>query len=132
MRSTILASLSLALLFPTTVHAQVPGTSPITRTELHRHALGAGNREAIQVRIDFAVGASFPRHSHPGEEVIYVLSGSLRYDVEGQPSVTLSAGDVLFIPAGAVHAAANTGSDPGAELATYIVDPGKPLVKLAD
>ena len=45
--------------------------------------------------------------------------------------MTLSAGDVLFIPAGTIHAARNVGSDNGAELATYIVEKGKPLVVLA-
>ena len=42
--------------------------------------------------------------------------------------MTLKAGDVLFIPAGTVHAAKNVGSGNGAELATYIVEKGKPLV----
>jgi len=64
------------------------------------------------------------------EEIIYVLEGSLQYDVEGRPPVTLKAGDVLFIPAGTVHAAANVGNDKGAELATFVVVKGKPLVML--
>jgi quercetin dioxygenase-like cupin family protein len=73
---------------------------------------------------------AFPKHSHPGEEIIYVLEGSLEYEVEGKPPVTLKAGDVLFIPAGTVHSARNVGSGLGSELATYIVEKGKPLVAL--
>jgi quercetin dioxygenase-like cupin family protein len=42
--------------------------------------------------------------------------------------VTLKPGDVLFIPAGAVHSARNVGNTKGAELATYIVEKGKPLL----
>jgi quercetin dioxygenase-like cupin family protein len=75
---------------------------------------------------------AFPKHSHPGEEIVYVLEGSLEYEVEGKPPVTLMAGDVLFVPAGAVHSAKNVGSGNGAELATYIVEKGKPLVVLAE
>jgi hypothetical protein len=48
--------------------------------------------------------------------------------VEGRPPVTLKAGDVLFIPAGAVHSARNVGTGRAAELATYIFEKGKPLL----
>jgi quercetin dioxygenase-like cupin family protein len=82
------------------------------------------------VRVDFGPGAAFGRYRHPGEEIAYVIEGSLEYEVEGRPTVTLRAGDVLFIPGGTIHAARNVGSDNGAELATYVVDKGKPLVEM--
>ena len=107
--------------------AQQPG---IKRTDLQRHDLSAPGREVIQVRVDFAPGAAFGRHRHPGEEIIYVIEGSLEYEVEGKPPVTLKAGDVLFIPAGTIHAAKNVGSVNAAELATYVVEKGKPLLEL--
>jgi len=110
--------------------AQTQRPAGVTRTELQRHNLSVAGREAIQARIDFEPGSKFPKHKHPGEEIIYVLEGSLQYDVEGRPPVTLKAGDVLFIPAGTVHAAANVGNDKGAELATFVVVKGKPLVML--
>jgi quercetin dioxygenase-like cupin family protein len=44
--------------------------------------------------------------------------------------VTLKVGEVLFIPAGTIHAAKNVGSVNAAELATYFVEKGKPLVAL--
>lgn len=103
----------------------------IKRTELQRYDLSIRGRETIQVRIDFAAGAAFGRHSHPGEEVIYVLEGLFEYEVEGKPPVTLKAGDVLFIPAGTIHAAKNVGTTNAAELATYIIEKGKQLVVLA-
>lgn len=102
----------------------------IKRTELQRHDLGVPGRESIQVRIDFEPGTAFGKHSHPGEEVIYVLEGLFEYEVEGKSPVTLKAGDVLFIPAGTVHAAKNVGTTNAAELATYIVEKGKQLVVL--
>jgi quercetin dioxygenase-like cupin family protein len=110
------------------VHAQ--DMTGIKRTDLQRHDLSAPGREAIQVRVDFDPGAAFGKHTHPGEEIIYVIEGTLEYEVEGKPPVKLKAGDVLFIPAGTVHAAKNVGSSNGAELATYIVEKGKPLLTL--
>ena len=87
-------------------------------------------REAIQVRVDFAPGAAFGKHTHPGEEIIYVLEGSLEYEIEGKPPVTLKAGDVFFVPAGTIHAARNVGTRNAAELATYVVEKGKPVLTL--
>lgn len=107
--------------------AQQPG---VRRTELQRHDLGVPGREVIQVRVELDPGVAFGKHTHPGEEIVYVLEGSLEYQVEGRPPVTLEAGDVLFIPAGTIHAAKNVGTVNGAELATYIVEKGKPLVTL--
>jgi len=103
----------------------------ITRTDLQREDLATPGREAIQVLVEFAPGASFPEHSHPGEELVYVTEGSLEYAIVDRTPVTLEAGEVLFIPAGAVHAVRNVGSVKSAELATYIVEKGKPPLVLA-
>ena len=105
--------------------AQQPG---VKRTDLQRHDLSVPGREVVQARVELDPGVSFPKHWHPGEEIIYVLEGSLEYQVEGKPPVTLKAGDVFFVPAGTIHSAKNVGSGPGAELATYVVEKGKPLV----
>ena len=102
----------------------------ITRTDALRHDLGVPGREVIQVRVDFNPGVAFGKHSHPGAEVAYVLEGTLEYQLEGQPPATLKAGEALFIPAGTIHAAKNVGTGNAAELATYIVEKGKPLVVL--
>jgi quercetin dioxygenase-like cupin family protein len=102
----------------------------VARTPLQQHDLGIPGREMVQVRVDLAPGVTFPPHSHPGEEIVYVIEGVLEYRLEGKPPVTLKAGDVLFIPAGAVHGVTNVGSGNAAELATYIVEKGKPLVVL--
>ena len=59
-----------------------------------------------------------------------MLEGQLEYQIEDKPPVTLKAGDVLFIPAGTVHSARNPGNVKGSELATYIVEKGKPLLTL--
>jgi quercetin dioxygenase-like cupin family protein len=102
----------------------------VTRTNLQRHDLSVPGREVIQVRVDIARGVVFPRHNHPGEEIVYAIEGSLEYRLDGKPPVTLKPGQVLFIPAGAVHAVKNVGGGNGAELATYLVEKGKPLLVL--
>jgi quercetin dioxygenase-like cupin family protein len=107
--------------------AQQTGTK---RTDLQRHDLSAPGREVIQTIVELEPGTTAPRHTHPGEEIIYVLEGTWEYTVEGKPPVTLKAGEVLFIPAETIHSARNVGTDRGKELATYIVEKGKPLVTL--
>ena len=105
--------------------AQGPG---ITRTDLQRHDLSIPGREVVQVRVDFAPGVVAPAHSHPGEEIVYAIEGVMEYRLKGRAPVTLKAGEVLFIPAGMVHEVKNVGSGNAAELATYVVEKGKPLV----
>jgi quercetin dioxygenase-like cupin family protein len=128
----IIATVSLMILgsaLATNVaRAQLPGTK---RTDLQRHDLSLPGREVIQVRVDIDSGVVAARHKHPGEEIVNVLEGSLEYRVEGKPPVTLNAGDVLFIPAGAIHEVKNVGRGTASELATYIVEKGKPLITLA-
>jgi quercetin dioxygenase-like cupin family protein len=104
----------------------------LKRTNLMRNDLSAPGREVVQVRVDFPPGLVAAKHSHPGEELVYVIEGVFEYQLEGEPAVTLKAGDVLFIPAGKIHSVKNVGSGNGAELATYIVEKGKPLVVLAE
>ena len=113
-----------------TARATVTPQSGIKRTNLQRHDLGSTGREVIQVRVELAPGVSFGRHTHPGEEIIYMLEGVLEYEVEGRPPISLKTGEVLFIPAGTIHAARNPGRRNGAELATYVVEKGKPVLTM--
>jgi len=130
----ILAAAALivaSILAPSVVLAQsavLVQPAGIKRTDLMRNDLSAPGREVIQVLVEFAPGVAFPKHSHPGEELVYVTEGLLEYALEGRPPVILKAGDVLFIPAGTPHAVRNVGRTNAAELATYIVEKGKPLL----
>jgi quercetin dioxygenase-like cupin family protein len=131
MQSQFLAIIVLTLEGTMSLSAQAPRPPGSTRTDLQRHDLSIPGWEAIQLRVDFAPGASFPAHRHPGEEIIYVLSGTLEYQLQGQPPVRLGAGQVLFVPRGVFHSARNIGATPGSELATYVVEKGRPLVEFA-
>ena len=118
-----------AALAPLAAPAQDDG---ITRTNLQREDLSIEGHETIQVLVEFAPGASFPRHAHPGEELVYVTAGALEYRLDGQAPVILEAGEVLFIPYGVAHEVRNLGSVPAAELATYIVEKDKPLLVIEE
>ena len=100
----------------------------IKRTELQRHDLSIPGREVVQMRGDFPSGVATPKHTHPGEEIVYVLEGTLEFQLEGQPPVTVKAGEVFFVPAGTVHTAKNVNGGNSAALSTYIVEKGKPLI----
>ena len=130
MPSSMLLRAMLALMFMLNVGPAATQTRPVgtTRTDLQRHDLSSG-REVLQARVDFAPGSSFPRHRHPGEEIIYVIEGTLEYELPDKGWMTLKKGDVLFVPSGGVHAARNRGSAPAAELATYVLEKGKPLTE---
>jgi quercetin dioxygenase-like cupin family protein len=104
---------------------QLPG---IARTDLQRHDLSTPGREVVQNRVDIGPEAPFIRYTHPGEEIIYVLEGSLEYHLEGQEPTTLNTGDVLLVPAETVHAVKNVGSGTASELATYFVERDKPFL----
>lgn len=112
-------------LLPSDAKAQQSG---VKRTNLQRYDLSISGHETIQALIDFEPGTAFGMHSHPGEEIIYVMEGILEYEIEGNLPVTLKAGEVLFIPAGKNHSARNVGNVKASELATYIVKKGEPLL----
>jgi quercetin dioxygenase-like cupin family protein len=108
---------------------QAPG---LARTDLQRHDLSIPGREGIQNRVDIGPEAPAVRHKHPGEEIIYVLEGSLEYVIDGRPPTTYNAGEALLVPPETVHAVRNVGSGNAAELATYVVEKGKPFLVVVD
>jgi len=101
----------------------------IRRTYLVKEDISISGKEAVQVRVDFDPGAFAVNHRHPGEEVAYVLQGTLEYKLEGREAVTLKAGQSLFIPDGVAHSARNVGDGKASELATYIVTRNAKLVE---
>ena len=122
-------------------HGNIPSTAVVVapglwRTTLQRYDLTVPGREMIQSRVDVEPDSPPIRHTHPGEEIIYVLAGSLEYQIDGQPTKVYNAGEALTVPAGVIHAVRNadadtgTGTGTGTALATDVVEKGKPLLTL--
>ncbi len=121
-------ALALAGVWATgSLKAQQPG---FKRVELQKHDLVIPGREVVQARAEFDPGASIGKHTHPGEEIGYVLEGTLEFEVAGKPIVSLKAVDAFFIAPETIHAARNVGSAPAKVLATYVVEKGKPLATM--
>jgi quercetin dioxygenase-like cupin family protein len=97
------------------------------RTVLQQADISVPGREVITAVAEFQPGATPGRHTHFGEEVGYVIEGTLLVELDGKPPATLKAGGTFLIPAGTVHNATNTGAGTARILATYIVEKGKPL-----
>ena len=107
----------------TAVGAQEP---PFKRTVLQKGDISVAGHEAVTARVDIPQGVSVGKHTHPGEEVAYVVEGTLQVEIEGTAK-TVKAGEPFLIPAGKVHDAKNIGTGPAQVIATYIVEKGKPL-----
>jgi quercetin dioxygenase-like cupin family protein len=124
----IAGAVAVAVFSIAPLNAQQPG---FTRTALQDQELSAENRHAVVARAEFVPGGAAGRHTHPGEELGYILEGTLELTVDGKPPVTLKAGDVFFVPAGIVHDGKNVGTGPAKVLATYVVEKGKPVASPA-
>jgi quercetin dioxygenase-like cupin family protein len=118
---TLTGALGLGL---SQLQAQQPGFS---RAVLQTQDLSTPGQNAVVARAEFAPGAAAGKHTHPGEELGYILEGSLQLEIDGKPPVTLKAGDVFFVPAGVPHDGRNVGTVPAKVLATYVVEKGKPV-----
>ena len=116
--------LVLAALSAVALLAQNPG---IQRTIVHKADVSVPGREAVIARVEIAPNAHAGRHTHPGEEISYVIEGEAEISVEGQQPRKVKAGDGFVIPAGAKHDARNTGAVPLKLAAIYVVEKGKPL-----
>jgi quercetin dioxygenase-like cupin family protein len=106
------------------VGAQQPAFS---RTVLQQMDISVPGREVVTAIATIQPGGVVGRHSHPGEEIGYILEGTVLVEQEGKPSVTIGPGKIFAVPTGTVHNATNTGSTVARVLATYIVEKGKPL-----
>ena len=99
----------------------------VKRTPVLTADVAAPGHEAVVVRGDIAAGASAPRHTHPGDEISYVLEGEAELLIDGAPPRVVKAGEAFVIPAGKVHAARNPGPLTLKFVGVYVVEKGKPL-----
>jgi quercetin dioxygenase-like cupin family protein len=99
----------------------------LKRTQLQRSASSIPGREIVQVLTEIPAGVASGWHIHPGEEVGFIVVGTVEMMIRGQETLTLHAGDGFLIPPRTPHNALDVGPEPGRMLSTYIVEVGQPL-----
>ena len=121
----------LALLAAGTASAQ---DQPIKRTELLRSDLAdvPGKQTVIYVA-EVAPGGEGARHTHYGDEYVYILEGTLNIKPYGKDPISLGKGQAAHIaPTDGIHAAMNgSKSEPARVLVILVVEKGKPLAEAA-
>ena len=105
----------------------VAQTSALTRTMVTKADVSVPGREAVVARVEIAPGGIAGWHTHPGDEISYIMEGSATLMIAGQPPRQVSAGEGFVIPAGVVHNAKNDGATPTKLVGVYVVEKGKPL-----
>ena len=106
--------------------------SKLKRTELQRDASSIPGREIVQVLTEIPPGVASGWHSHPGEEVGYIIAGTVEMERLGHPTVVLHAGDPFLMPPDTPHNATDIGSETGQMLSTYIVATDRPLATFTE
>ena len=104
----------------------------LERTEIQHRPSSIPGREIIQVLTEIPAGVESGWHIHPGEEVGYIVAGTVEMRIAGQPTLTLHAGDGFLIPPRTAHNALDVGPETGRMLSTYVVEIGQPLAQFVD
>jgi len=118
----------LSLIAVSAQQPAAPAQTGFKRTPVQQGDLtSTPGREVVQAIAEFQPGSESGRHTHPGEEVAYVLEGTVMLEVQGKPAVEKKAGDAFIIPPNTVHNAKNTGKAAAKVLGTYIIEKGKPV-----
>jgi quercetin dioxygenase-like cupin family protein len=102
----------------------------LERTEVQRGALSVPGREVVQVLTRIPVGVESGWHTHPGEEVGYILAGTVEVTIDGRPPQVLQAGEGFLVPPRTPHNARDLGPGTGEMLSTYLVEFGEPICTL--
>ena len=109
-----------------------PFAGKLKRTEFQRSASSVPGREIVQVLTEIPGGDASGWHIHPGEEVGYILAGSVEIVIDGQSSLNVHAGEGYLIPPNTPHTARNDGPDGCGMLSTYLVEAGQPLATFVE
>jgi quercetin dioxygenase-like cupin family protein len=125
--SFALITLGIFLLFfiSASANAQAPSVTskPLLKTTLSDDT----EKEVIMASVEFPTGSVLNRHTHPGDEFVFVLQGTLEISAEGRETRRVSTGDVFHNPRGLVHEVRNVGDTPVRLANIFIVDKGKPF-----
>lgn len=99
----------------------------IKRTVVTKADVSVEGREAVVAKVELEPGVTAGRHTHPGDEISYILEGEGELLIDGEAPRKVKAGEAFVIPAGKVHDARNSGPGTMRLIGTYIVEKGKPL-----
>ena len=104
-----------------------------TGTVLQRTDLaGVKGMEAILVLRELPAGAASGKHAQSGTEIVYILDGSVIFEAQGKPPMTLKSGEAFHTVAGEAHNVKNASATaPGKALAFYVVKKGTALEDLS-
>src|ERR1700686_5345023 len=101
--------LKIGLAGPCALLAQNP---TIKRTVVKSGDVSVPGREAVIANVEIAPGGSAGRHTHPGDEISYVLAGEGEILMGGKPPLKIKHGEGFVVPGGTKHDAHNTGTQP--------------------
>jgi quercetin dioxygenase-like cupin family protein len=100
----------------------------LQRTDL----ASAKGMEAILVLREVPPGKESGKHTQSGNEIVYILDGSVTLEVQGKPPKTLKAGEAFTTGPGQVHNVKNaSASAPAKALAFYVAKKGAAVEELA-
>jgi len=114
----------------TDASAQAPQPQGVTRTVLGKTELPGDVYVAILMDVEFDAGFKVQRHTHPGVESGYLITGGGVLSVKGQPDRTMKPADGFQIPFQVPHAF-QVGSEKTRLAITYVVEKDKPLASPA-
>jgi len=108
-------------------HADAPQAATDQPRAPFSHALphlDGDHLKATVVEVTYAPGESDPPHSHPCPVMVYVIEGSYRSQVKGQPEAIYDPGESFYEPPNGVHQISANASDklPAKFLAYFVCD----------
>lgn len=103
----------------------------LVRTEIQRATSSVPGRQIVQVRTEIPAGVASGWHTHPGEEVGYIIAGTVQMEIQERPTLVLNAGDGFCIPPRTPHNAYDLGPGTGIMLSTYFVEVEQPISSAA-
>jgi quercetin dioxygenase-like cupin family protein len=107
------------------VNAQQP--PQVKRNIVLKQDMSIPDREAVMALVELPPGAAEGKHTHPAEVFAFVQEGTISLENEGNPTVTLKAGEVFHLLPGKVHQAINNGTVTAKLAAVFVAEKGKPL-----
>ncbi|HJS86151.1 MAG TPA: cupin domain-containing protein [Acetobacteraceae bacterium] len=115
---------------PNQQSAAPTATPGVSRRILQQTEGPAAGYVTLLVAAEIDPNAMVARHTHPGIESAYFLTGGGELSVKGSPTRQVKAGDGIQVPPETPHSLKN-GAEPTKIVVTYVVEKGKPLASPA-